>query len=196
MKEQLATAIRKLVPCSEEQLAQFFLIAKPEVKHFKAKQFVLKEGEVCRHLNFVISGLMRYFYIVDGEEVTGQFFFENGWYADLGSFLSEQPSRQNIQTIENSVLVQISKANLYELYEKEPVFERFGRLLAEYSFLGIRGRYEKFSLLTPEEHYLRLITERPKVIERVPLKYIASFLGIKPESLSRIRKRLFDERKS
>lgn len=196
MKEQLATAIKRLVNCSDGQLEQFFLIAKPEVIHLKRKKLVLQEGEVCKHLYFVLSGTIRYFYMVDGEEVTGQFFFENGWYSDLGSFLSAEPTIQNIQALENTTLIQISKINLYELYDQVPVFERFGRLLAEYSFLGIRGRYEKLSLLTPEEHYLKLITERPKVIERVPLKYIASFLGIKAESLSRIRKRIYEDQKS
>ena len=82
------------------------------------------------------------------------------------------------------------KKNIYRLYDEIPRFERLGRLMAERAFIGLRMRTQTLTHLNPEERYLRLLKNRPKVIERIPQHYIASFLGIKPQSLSRIRKRL------
>jgi CRP-like cAMP-binding protein len=161
----------------------------------KKKALLLREGEMCRHVAYIESGCLRYFYNVNGEEHTGQFFFENGWYTDYDSFLRRVPSTQNIQALEPARVWLLPREALYRLYEERPVFERFGRLMAEHAFQGLRTRNDALLNLTPEERYLRLLRERPKVVARVPQHYIASHLGLKPESLSRIRKRLADNRR-
>ncbi|MCU0352397.1 MAG: Crp/Fnr family transcriptional regulator [Cytophagales bacterium] len=172
------------------------ICAKLIVKQLRRKELFYSEGQVCRSVAFVNSGCLRYFYVKEGEERTGQFFFENAWYTDYESFLTGQPSKQNIQALEPTELLLLSKKDLYELYDAIPAFERFGRIMAENAYLGSRKNNMALLTLNPEERYLNLIAERPKVIERIPLKYIASYLGVKPESLSRIRKRLFDSRRN
>lgn len=193
MYDLIKQSLLSFVKLSENELTEFY--EKLQVKSLARKEFLLTEGNLCKSLYFVNQGCLRYFYVVDGEEKTGQFFFENSWYTDLESFLSEQPSMQNIQAIENTELLVLPKAALYELYEQNPKIERFGRLVIENAFLGLRKKNQMLTNQSPEERYLHLLKTRPKVAERVPQIYIASYLGIKPESLSRIRKRIFEQRK-
>ncbi|MEM0995359.1 MAG: hypothetical protein AAGI49_20165 [Bacteroidota bacterium] len=105
----------------------------------------------------------------------------------------KKPSDQYIQALEKTTVAVLSREATYELYDLIPKFERFGRLMAENAFIGLRRRTETLTHLSAEERYLNLVNNRPKVIQRVPQHYIASYLGIKPQSLSRIRKRIFEE---
>ncbi len=188
MFDQILTRLSGFISLSTKEKDYF--ITKLEVKECKKKELVLREGEICRNAYFVNRGCLRYYYNLDGVENTAQFFFENGWYTDYGSFLTGKPSQQNIETLEKSELLLLSNANLLHLYKEIPKFERFGRLMAESAFLGIRSRTEMLEHKSAEERYLSLIKERPKVLERIPQHYIASYLGIKAPSLSRIRKRI------
>lgn len=176
---------------SLDKSEEMFFLSKLIFKTYKKKELILQEGEVCKYAYFINSGCLRYYHTVDGQENTAQFFFENGWYTDYNSFLTGSPSNQNIETLEKSELLLMSAKDLQELYVAIPKFERFGRIMAENAFLGIRQRSEMLKNQTAEERYLTLMNERPKVFERIPQQYIASYLGIKPPSLSRIRKRIF-----
>lgn len=193
MFDAIKANLQKYLHLSEEELALF--CSKLVAKSLKRREYYFQEGQVCKSVAFIHSGCLRYFYLTNGEEQTGQFFFENAWYTDYESFLSEQPTRQFIQALEPSELLILPKTALYEFYETIPKFERFGRLMAENAYLGSRRINMHFLTLSPEERYLKLIQERPKIIERVSLKYIASYLGVQPESLSRIRKRIFEQRR-
>jgi CRP/FNR family transcriptional regulator, anaerobic regulatory protein len=185
--------ILRYVSMSEQEMALF--CSKLVPKKLKRNAFLYREGQVCQSVAFIDKGSLRYFYVKkDGSETTGQFFFENSWYTDYESFLTEKPTQQYIQVLEQSELFLLPKTALYELYHTIPGFERFGRIMAENAYLGSRKKNEGLSILSPEERYLKLIEERPKVLERIPLKYIATYLGIQPESLSRIRKRLYDHK--
>ncbi len=186
--------IARLVNFNEAEGLALKSILRPRV--LKKKEHLLREGEVCQFAAFIERGCLRYYYLSDGYDITGQFFFENAWYADYESFLSAEPSSQNIEALENCTLSVLYKTDLEKLYVAHPVFEKFGRLMAERAVMGLKRRNESLTLQSHEERYLHLIKERPKVIQRVPLKYIASYLSMKPESLSRIRKRLFDNRNS
>lgn len=183
-----------------KRLSQFISLDKSEeeifvsrliVKNYKKKELILQEGDVCKYAYFINSGCLRYYYNVEGQENTAQFFFENGWYADYDSFLTGKPTKQYIETLEKSELLLLSSKDVQQLYIEIPKFERFGRIMAENAFLGIRQRSEMLENQTAEERYLTLMNERPKVFERIPQHYIASYLGVKPPSLSRIRKRIF-----
>ncbi|MEA5461107.1 Crp/Fnr family transcriptional regulator [Arcicella sp. LKC2W] len=183
-------------------LAQFILLDKSEqdyfvnklqVRQFKKKELILQEGQVCDNVYFINKGCLRYFYNIDGEENTAQFFFENTWYTDFDSFLTGRPSRLNIQTLEKTDVLMLSSKNIHEIYDEMPKFEKLGRKMAENAFLGVRSRNEMLENFTAEERYLNLIKERPKVMERIPQHYIASYIGIKPESLSRIRKNIMEK---
>lgn len=188
MYEQIEKVISSFINLNKSEFDYF--ASKLQVKQLKRKEFLLREGQICSNSYFINNGCLRYFYNVKGEEITGQFFFENGWYADYGSYLSGKPSEQNIEALEKTELLVLPKASLDELFEEIPTFEKFGRLMAEKAFLGMRQYTEMVTKQTAEERYLNLIKDRPKVIERISQHYIASYLGIKAPSLSRIRKRI------
>ena len=192
MYDQIKTQISKLINLDKDELAYF--VSKLQTKHLKRKELLLREGEICKHSFFINYGSLRYFYNIDGQERTGQFFFENSWYTDYDSYLSGKISNQNIEALEKTEVLILAKTDLEKLFVEIPKFEKFGRIMAENAYLGIRNRTESLTNLTAEERYLNLIKDRPKVFERVPQHYIASYLGIKAPSLSRIRKRLFDNR--
>lgn len=188
MYEQILNRLSKFISLNESE--QEYFTTKLELREYKKKELVLQEGQICKYAYFINSGCLRYFYNVDGEENTAQFFFENGWYADYESFLSGSATKQNIETLEKSELLLLSSKDLHQLYIDIPKFERFGRQMAENAFLGIRHRSEMLENQTAEQRYITMMTERPKVFERIPQHYIASYLGIKPPSLSRIRKQM------
>jgi CRP-like cAMP-binding protein len=185
--ETLRTQLQALIPLTDADYAAFTAALQP--MQLAKKALLLREGEVCRHVAYVERGGLRYFYNVDGEERTGQFFFEGSWYADYDSFLDQKPSCQSIEAIEPARLWLLPRADLYRLYEERPVFERFGRLMAEQAYRGSRARSAALLNQTPAERYEQLLRHRPALVQRVSQRLLATYLGIKPESLSRIRGR-------
>ncbi|MBC8042494.1 MAG: Crp/Fnr family transcriptional regulator [Rhizobacter sp.] len=159
-------------------------------KKLAAKESVLNRGEVCRSVAFIKSGLLRYYYLVGGEEITGNFFFENAFAADIESFSLQKPAIQTIDAVENCELLCLGYEDLQRLYGEIPVLERCFRLFFERLIVFAQQRTASFLFDTPEQRYLNLIKQRPKVLQRVPQYMIASYLGITPESLSRVRHRL------
>ena len=188
MFEQIKQSLSQIITLNKEELDFFFSLL--TVKVLNKKELLFRSGQNCRNIYFINKGCIRYYYLVDGEEKTAQFFFENGWYTDYDSFLSGDPSENFVDAIEDTELLCIEKSNLEKLYSTIPKFERFGRIVAENAYLGIRYRTKTLTNLTAEERYLKLIKERPKIFDRVPQYYIASYLNIKPQSLSRIRKNI------
>jgi CRP/FNR family transcriptional regulator, anaerobic regulatory protein len=159
-------------------------------RFLKKGEFILRAGEVCNHVTFLNKGFVRVYNIVNEEEVTVNFGFDGNYVTDYTSFVSRQSSLDNIVAMEDLEILQLNYADMQAAYEKYPVWQKFGRLIAEYILIFATERSRSFLFLTPEERYLKLIKDRPKVIAHVPLKYIASYLGITPEALSRIRKRM------
>jgi CRP-like cAMP-binding protein len=160
------------------------------------KEHWMQRGDVCNEIAFIAHGCIRTYYTKQQIDRTSQFFFENTWYTDYESWLSKQPVAVSVQALEPSYLLIIPFRELERLYVANPKFERLGRLMAENTIIHIRNR--NLSLLNdnPEERYLRLIKERPKVVARIPQHIIASFLGIEPETLSRIRKKISTKREA
>lgn len=179
---------------NEEEGKAFESILK--FKKLKKGEHLLTEGEYCNFGLFVQKGCIRHYYLNDGVEATGNFFFENGWYADFESFLYGKPSKLNIEALEDCELYLAYKDDFDKLVHQYPVFNNFLREMMERTIKGLTGKGMSMTLLNPEERYLALIKYRPKVVERVSLKYIASYLGVKPESLSRIRSRITLNEKS
>lgn len=136
------------------------------------------------------AGSLRSFHLKDGEDITQTFFFAGNYATDYESFLTQRPSAVYIQAMEDTEVIQCHYDDLQKLYAASHTGERLGRLIAENIFLGLSLRNRHFLLDDPETRYLALMKERPKVIAHIPLKHIASYLGIKPESLSRIRARM------
>lgn len=156
----------------------------------KKGEFLLTEGQICNHVSFINKGYFRTYNMVFDEERTQFFAFENEYTTDYCSFVTRKPSRDNIIAMEDAEVLQLEYTAMQSLYEKYPVWQKFGRLIAEYVFVFTAYRSQDLLLRSPEELYRQLMQEKPFILERVPLKYVASFLGITPEALSRIRKRL------
>lgn len=160
------------------------------VKKVPKNSFILKEGAVCQEMNFINSGMFRSYYLKDGKEITTNFFFEGSLMADYNSFVSQKPSFEYLQAAEDSELVYFSNANMQYYYEKYAMMQKFGRLIAEKIITNISRRQQDFLVLTPKERYLNLLEKRPKVLLNIPQVHVATYLGITPEYLSRLRREL------
>ncbi|AFD08902.1 Crp/Fnr family transcriptional regulator [Solitalea canadensis] len=159
-------------------------------KHFDKKDYLLRAGEIERNMWWIASGAVRLFYEKDGEEVDTMFTFENSFVTSCASLLSQAPSSYSIQTLETSEVMYISKSNLDFLYDRSKNAERLGRLSLEGLYLAKEERDRSLRSDSATDRYLQLIGTQPDLLQRIPQKYIASYLGITPESLSRIRKNL------
>ena len=159
-------------------------------KNVKKGDYVLTAGDVCDHVSFVNLGCFRYYNMLNDEEVTTQLAFEGEYISDYKSFLTRTPAFDNIIALEDSEILQLDYHSMQQLYERYPVWQKFGRLIAETIFIASTDRWQSLLLQSPEQRYLELMRKQPHILNRVSLKYIASFLGVAPESLSRIRKRI------
>jgi len=157
----------------------------------RGQQFV-QAGDYRPELALVLHGTCRLYYPrPDGEERTTYFFFENHLLADYPGCLTGRPSQFSIQALTDTELVVFDYAVLRRLYDERPVYERFGRLVAEYHLLGTDARLTEQLLLSPEERYRALLASgKTKILERIPQHLVANYLGITPVSLSRIRGRV------
>jgi len=160
-------------------------------KRYKKGDFFLADGQICKQVGFVTKGLMRYYINHDGEEKTYAFSQENQYVCNYESFLPQSPSSKIIQALEDSDVFVISHSDLQLLYAKVREGERYGRIAIEAVFLQILKDINSFYTETPEVRYKRFLTNHPDLQQRISQYHIASFVGVKPQSLSRIRKRIF-----
>ena len=186
--QSVITDLSQFMELNETESLAFKKILK--AKTIKKNEHLLVEGDFCNYGIFIEKGCIRCYYSVDGVESTGNFFFENDWYSDFESFLYGKPSMMNIEALEDCNFYLAYKDDFDKLVSEYPVFNNFLRIMMERTIKGLTGRNMSMSLLSHEDRYLRFIKHYPKVVERVSLKHIASYLGVKPESLSRIRTRL------
>ena len=179
---------QQLVDISEDDWQKF--ASKLKRVDFKRKEIILAKGKTEKHLSFIATGMVRFFIPLEEQDLTFVFAFENNFVSAYDSFLVQTPSAYNIQALIDTVLWQISYVDLQEIYADTTVGNTIGRLASEDLFLKKSAR--ELSLLkdSAEERYLKLFAERPELIEKIPLKYIASYIGITPQALSRIRKRI------
>lgn len=160
-------------------------------KRIKRRQFILQEGDVCSVNTFVVEGCFR-MYLVDekGKEHNLQFAIENWWIGDIGSFHSEKPSRLYIEALENSIILQIKKEDQLKLFVDYPKFNRIFRVLSENAMVSLQNRILQNISSTAEERYLYFLNRYPQFFNRISNVQIASYLGVTPEFLSTIRKKL------
>lgn len=162
-----------------------------EVLNTPSKSIVIEENKIQRHLFFLTSGLIRGYYVNDkGEEITIRFINNSGWITHYSALISNTKSQYIFQTLEPSELIVLPYEVVQKGYEKFKGLERFGRLIAEEVLKTQQKRIEQFQFLSAEERYLAFIEDYPELFNRVSLSYLSTYLGIKRQSLTRIRKKL------
>lgn len=183
--EQLLQHIAQYHPLSAE--------AKQDIHHcfeqvvLAKGEHLVTEGRTCRYLYFLERGALRGYYNLEGKEVTYWFAFENDFVTSFHSFITGQPAEESIQLLEGSMLWGISKDSLTRLMNGHHEIERLVRIAYEKYYIRLEERFVNAQFRTATERYQALLQQTPHILERVPLGYIAAYLGISPETLSRIR---------
>jgi CRP-like cAMP-binding protein len=169
-----------------QKLISFFTIVT-----LKKKEFFTVQGELCRYLAFINSGCLRAFHTdAKGNEFTMYFAFVNWWTGDKTSFYSGTPSRFSVQALEETEIFRCDKKKWEEALDHIPAFEKWYRVKARKSYEAAQQKLIDTQTESAEEKYLKLLKNAPEIVQRIPQHYIASYLGIKPQSLSRIRKNM------
>lgn len=160
-----------------------------EPVNIKKKKDLLVSEQICKYLYFITQGCLRSYYIDSkGTEHIYQIRMDNSWISDLESFFSQQPSKYSIEALEDSYLLRISHERFEQLLIEIPRLERYFRILFQKAYINALNRLNATMWETAIDRYNEMLKENPEIFKRVPLVYIASYLGITPESLSRIRR--------
>jgi CRP-like cAMP-binding protein len=144
-------------------------------------------GRTCRSLYFLQQGALRGYYLLDGKEITYWFAFAPEFVTSFHSFITGKPAVESVEALEGSILWAISKEKLTALLDRFHELERLVRLAYEHYYIRLEERFVNAQFRTATERYMQLMEQEPHLLERVPLQYIASYLGISPETLSRVR---------
>lgn len=163
-------------------------------KKIRKKQYLLQEGDVCKSMAFVEKGLLREYLVDDAGEHIIQFALEGWTIADLLSFLTSEPTTYNIDAIEDSELILISKTAHEALLQTEPKYETYIRLLMTNAYVALQRRVTSFISAPVEDQYTSFTRMYPDIVQRVPQHMIASYMGLTPETLSRVRKKLITKK--
>ncbi|UKJ08965.1 Crp/Fnr family transcriptional regulator [Solitalea lacus] len=184
--ESLKQKILSYSSFSDEELK--LILSKFTSNTFKGKEFLLPQDKICTAIYFVTKGLVRTYYVRDGKEVTTYLACDDQFISAYTSFITQSASVEMMQAIEQTEVLSISYKNMQELYKAVPNWQIIGRLLAEYNYICIADRVLKLQGIPAKEKYANFLVTTPlKIVQRTPLIHIASYLGITPESLSRIR---------
>ncbi len=185
---QVRKFYENFIPLSEEEWN--LLEPKSRIKKLAKGELLHSEGEVCNDVTFINKGLLKCYHMIDGKEYIEAFFSTNEYCSDYCSFLLRQPGKLYLEALEESELILLDYDTVQTLYDKVKNFQKFGRLMAEYLFTQISLRNNSLLFESPEQRYLKFSQNKRDLLQRVPQYMIASYLGITPEALSRIRKRI------
>lgn len=188
MKDQFKNHISRYVEFNDAEIDEIF--SKLTQKIFKKKDYLLKEGQICKNNYFIISGLVRSFYIDNkGNEKITQFALENWWVTNMESYIKDVPSYLSIQAIEKTTVLIFGKEELDRLFKTIPKLERFFRMITENMLIAIQRRNDIYLQMKSKDRYDDLISNFPVFAQRVPQYMIASYLEITPEYLSELRRK-------
>ena len=165
-------------------------VAKMEQVDVSKNAIVLKEGQIENYLYFIEYGVLRFYFEKEEKEITFDFAFEGNFTSAYTSFITRQPNTYYIQALTKVSLWRINYEDLQGIYRISPNGQMVGRLAAEQLFMRKNKREASLLTETAEERYLNLLEEQPQLIQEIPLKYLSSYIGITPQALSRIRKRI------
>lgn len=157
---------------------------------FPKKHILTKAGQIENHLNFILKGAARFYIPKEDNDITFNIVFNDGFLSAYDSFLTQTPSTYYIETLTDTTLLRLTYNDLQAIYNETELGNSIGRQASEELFLKKQKRELSLLEQTAEQRYLNLFTEQPKLIQQIPLKYIASYIGVTPQALSRIRKRI------
>ncbi|WP_462248763.1 Crp/Fnr family transcriptional regulator [Ferruginibacter sp.] len=185
-EELILNNIAKHIALNKEEINYFVSFLKRQ--QVAKKDFILKEGQVCKNISFVNAGTLRAFYIDKaGKESTIMFAVADWWVTDMYCFINQLPAMLTIQAVEHSEIFQLQKKDLDTLYHNIPKFEKFFRIIMQNAYIREQLRVIESLSLTAEERYNNFMVKYPQIAQQVTQKQIASYLGITPEFLSSIR---------
>ena len=185
----LISNISKRISLTVEEIDFFTSLLRS--RSLAAGEFLLREGEICKYESFVVKGCLKSYYVDEnGFEHILDFSIEEWWADDLYSLLTQTASKSTIKAIEDTDILQIGKTDLELLYQKVPKFERFFRILFQNAYITQREQINQALSATAEERYLLFIKKKPYAEKRFSQKDIASYLGVTPQFLSTLRKKL------
>jgi CRP-like cAMP-binding protein len=185
--EALRKHFEKFITLSENEWQDLQVCLTKET--IKKKNLLLKENERCDFIAFIHEGIFRFYSFNDDAERITAFFFSGDFVSNYRSFLTGKPSEHNIEALADGVIYKIKLEQLKQLYDKHQTFERLGRLIAENLYLTVADRLDSFMFQTPADRYNELVKRNSKLLLEIPQYMLASYLGITPETLSRIRAR-------
>lgn len=189
MYDLILKNVQRFIQLTPEEKEYFISLLK--YKKVRKRQTLIQEGDPALYQYFVVSGCLRTFYIdTEGMEHNVQFAIEDWWAGDIHGFYTQLPTRYNIVTVEDSELLYMDLTSMEDLFKKVPKFERFFRVLIQNAFIAFQERVLAGMSEPAVERYLKFRNKYPQMDKRIPQNQIASFLGITPESLSRVRKNL------
>lgn len=188
MQTKLIAYFSKIMPLSTEEIKA--IVDSMHIETFKKGTILLKEGQISVESYFVLQGCVRQYYLVEGEEKTSNFFTEEQWAISINSFTNKAPADHYFACCEDTTLVVGTEEKAMDLYQRFPKFESISRQVMERIFGEQQALMATYLTDTPEQRYLKLMQNRPDLFQRIPQYQLASYIGVKPESLSRIRKRI------
>ena len=186
--EKIKEQLQSLFDLSEDE-ATLFLSAFRK-REFSKNEIFIAEGEVCHVVGLIEKGLMICVYNKEGDEIIDEFGFENGFITNYYSFLTQLPSQKEIRALEVSTVYIISRQSLEQLGNQYPFIEKMSRIMNEKLFLRAHERIKSLLLESAQERYEKMIAQRPDLSQRIPQYLLASYLHVKPETISRIRKKI------
>ncbi len=158
----------------------------------KKGEYLLEQGQICKHIFFLEKGFFRMYYVdPKGNQINYRFTGEGNFLVDFQSFLTQKPSGYYWQAMQDAQVLAFKHGDVQMMYQQSRNWEHFGRLMAEQVYQQMNARVEMMQFLTPKQRYEKLLETQPELFNQVSNFHLSSYLGIKPESLSRIRKRLF-----
>jgi len=157
------------------------------IKEYKKNEFILKEGKVSNYTSWIINGLTRSYYMKDGEDITTKFLWTGAPITSVYSYYSRKPGNENIVALEDTTLASIHYDHMQYLYKTHPAFNVIGRVITEEYLYMLEIEVYNLRKQKAEDRYMFILKHFPHLLQRVPLKYLATYLGINLETLSRIR---------
>lgn len=191
MENKFVNYFSQISPLSKEEAEA--IAESMQTKKLKKGNFLIKEGQFSNKTYFILEGCVREYVLTDGEEKTTNFYTEEQWAISLNTFSPENTSKHNWVCVEDTLVVEGDEQQGQALFRRFPRFETISRTIMETAFAAQKEALTSYYTDSPEQRYQKLMKSRPDLLQRIPQYHLASYIGVKPESLSRIRKRIAAE---